>query len=171
MKKIKKFALILMSSASLVGLTGICNTTAFASELNNNTYDILNSIKNDTKIIEESKNSKARAYSRSRAYSKNKRYTYKRGSWAAWSKDIFDFDYANGKITRNSQWQDSGWVIPNIVREKGITYVKGNSSSKQYRAKKTFGIGVPSPWGDVKITNQDFNDYITITGYGNFWVN
>lgn len=169
MKKLKKFVLVLMSSISLVGFTGICNTTAFASELNNNTYDVLNSIKNDTKIIEETKNSKARV---ARSASKTKRYTYKRGSWLAWSKDIFDFSYSNGKITRVSYWQDSGWVLPNIVREKGIKFVKGDAYAKQYRARKLYGVGIPSPWGgDITVTNQDITDNITITGYGNFWVN
>ncbi|WP_338631948.1 hypothetical protein [Clostridium baratii] len=171
MKNFKKFIVALMSSLFVVGFTGISNTTVFASELNNNTYDVLNSIKNDTKIIEETKNSNTRVARSTKSATKNKRYTYKRGSWLAWSEDTFDFDYANGKIKRVSYWQNAGWFFPNRVEEKGISFVKGDSSAKQYRAKKLYAVGVPTPWGGVNVTKQEINDYITITGYGNFWAN
>lgn len=99
------------------------------------------------------------------------RYNFKRGGALAWSKDWIDWSYSSGTVTRSEAWQEAGYIFPNIVRATGITKMSSSTSrNHEYKASKTIGAGVVSPWGDVTVYESDYTDYLNANGYGNFSV-
>ncbi len=98
-----------------------------------------------------------------------KRITFKRGSWAAWSKGIIDWNYNGSRISSSDASQDSGWVFPNKVSEKGISKLKTSTSkTHKYRHKTSIAIGSPTPWGDVKFAEQGFSDNLIVRHNGTY---
>ncbi len=91
-----------------------------------------------------------------------------RGSVLAWSEDFIEWISNGSSITSSTGWQDSGFIFPNIVREGGISKHSSSSSSVTYRAEKTIGAGVVTPWGDVTVYNSDFTDFLKGTASGGF---
>lgn len=98
------------------------------------------------------------------------RATYYRGSFLMWTRDNVDFDYnkKQNKVTYSSGYQQSGWIIPNIARNKGIVrYYRANHEHK-YRATNVTGAGVPSPWGDVKVYSSTYIHKLNVRGNGSW---
>ncbi len=96
------------------------------------------------------------------------RATYYRGSFLMWTRDSVDFGYYNGRITYSSGYQQSGWIFPNISRNKGITQYYTTGYEHKYRAVNVIGAGVPTPWGDVKIYEQTFVHRLNVRGNGSW---
>lgn len=104
-------------------------------------------------------------------------YTYSnglyRGSVLLWSQDNFIWTYntTSKKITGVNAWQDGGFVFPNTIRLGGITLNTSSNTSRTYRAKKTMGAGVVTPWGDVNVYESDVVDYCQVKSNGafNYW--
>lgn len=97
------------------------------------------------------------------------RWYFERGSALAWSKDYLEWTYNGSYVSNPDAWQECGFIFPNIVRTKGISQTGLSSSSKyEYKATKTIGAGVVSPWGDVTVYETDHTDYITGDKNGNF---
>lgn len=90
-----------------------------------------------------------------------------RGSVLMWSRDNISWTTSGGKVTKSSAWQEAGYIFPNIARATGISKYASSSSSVTYRASKTIGAGVVTPWGDVSIYEQDFTDFLKGDSKGN----
>lgn len=97
-----------------------------------------------------------------------KRATFYRGSSLMWTRDNVDFSYSGGKVTSSSAYQQAGWILPNISRNKGIERYSKTSTSHKWRAKNTIGAGVPTPWGDVTIYNVDCVHKLVVYGSGSW---
>lgn len=95
-----------------------------------------------------------------------KRATYYRGSALMWTRDNVDFSYKGSKVTSSSGYQQSGWIFPNISRNKGITRYVNTSGCHKWRALNTIGAGVPTPWGDVTVYNSDYVHKLVVNGNG-----
>ncbi|AEX86485.1 hypothetical protein Marpi_2110 [Marinitoga piezophila KA3] len=97
-------------------------------------------------------------------------YTYRtslyRGSFMLWSRDVVEWQSNGTKIISSSGWQEVGYVFPNIAHAKGIVLIYKTSTFHKYRATKTIGAGVVTPWGDVKIYSQDVTDYVVVYANG-----
>ncbi|MEJ8548198.1 hypothetical protein [Brevibacillus borstelensis] len=93
-----------------------------------------------------------------------------RGSFLAWSDAIVNWESNGKKITKSEASQASGWVFPNIVKEKGITKqnVMSSDTSHVYLSKTSIGAGIVTPWGDVEIYETDFSDYIRVNHDGSY---
>lgn len=94
------------------------------------------------------------------------RGSYYRGSALMWSEDFVEWATSGGKVTSSTAWQDVGFIFPNIARAQGITKHSTSSTSVTYRAKKTIGAGVVTPWGDVTVYEQDYTDFLRANGNG-----
>lgn len=96
------------------------------------------------------------------------RGTFSRGSDLMWSKDYISWTTSGGKVTSSTGWQEAGYIFPNIARATGISKFSSSSSSVTYKATKTIGAGVVTPWGDVTVYEQDYTDFLRGTGSGDF---
>lgn len=94
-----------------------------------------------------------------------------RGSGLAWSRDNVYFSYDGSKVTYSTGWQETGWVFPNIVRAISIERYNNRTDVHSYRATKTIGAGTPTPWGDAKVYESTFTDYIHVYGSGGYTIN
>lgn len=156
-KKIKKVVATLSLGAMLLGGNTL---VASASELSNTDnltaeqQEVINSFLNEK---EQTQNNKMRA---------GYRASFKRGSALMWSRDNIDFNASGGTISSSSLWQESGYIFPNIVRVNGGTRYSVSSTLHKWRATKTMGAGVVTPWGDVTVYNNDVTDYYGVTGKG-----
>jgi hypothetical protein len=83
-----------------------------------------------------------------------------RGSVLMWTKDWIEWATSGSTVTSSTAWQEAGYIFPNIARATGITKHSTTSSSVTYRASKTIGAGVVTPWGDVTVYEQDFTDFL-----------
>lgn len=164
-KKLKKAVASLSLGAMLLGVNPLvanatnlpnanANTNAFKNKLTSEQQEVLNSFLNEK---EQTENTKMRA---------SYRASFKRGSALMWSRDNIDFSTSSGKISSSKLWQESGFIFPNIVRVKGGTRYQTTSTLHKWRATKTMGAGIVSPWGDVTVYNSDVTDYYGVTGKG-----
>lgn len=98
------------------------------------------------------------------------RATYYRGSFLMWTRDNVDFEYnkKQKKVTYSSGYQKSGWIFPNISRNKGIVCYYRRNYEHKYRATNVIGAGVPTPWGDVKVYNSTFIHRLNVRGNGSW---
>lgn len=104
-----------------------------------------------------------------RATAYRTRWYLERGSVLAWSKDYLEWTYNGSSVSNGDAWQESGYIFPNIVRTNGIVQTGATTSTKyEYRASKTIGAGVVTPWGDVTVYESDITDYLTGDKNGNF---
>ncbi len=92
--------------------------------------------------------------------------TFHRGSALMWSDDCVYWEVSGGKITSSKAWQDVGYIFPNIARAKGIKKISSSTASVTYRAKKTIGAGVVTPWGDVTVYESDYTDFLRVNANG-----
>ncbi len=83
-----------------------------------------------------------------------------------WSDDCVYWEVSGGKITSSKAWQDVGYIFPNIARAKGIKKISSSTASVTYRAKKTIGAGVVTPWGDVTVYESDYTDFLRVNANG-----
>lgn len=83
-----------------------------------------------------------------------------------WTRDIVDFTYNNSKVTTSSGDQESGWIFPNIARNKGIKKIISVNAKHQYRAKDVIGAGIPTPWGDLNVYEKTYTHYLTVEKNG-----
>lgn len=133
-------------------LTAGTFTNVFAFEIDNSKLTT-----DQQKVLEDYINSKETVQdNRARA---SYRASFKRGSALMWSRDNIDFSTSSGKVTSSSFWQEKGFVFPNIVRVHGGTRYYTSSSLHKWRATKTMGAGVVTPWGDVNVYEKDVTDY------------
>ncbi len=88
------------------------------------------------------------------------RGSFYRGSALMWSRDNIQWTVSGGKVTSSTGWQEAGYIFPNIARATGISKHASSTSSVTYRATKTIGAGVVTPWGDVTVYEQDFTDFL-----------
>lgn len=95
------------------------------------------------------------------------RGSFYRGSVLMWSRDNISWTTSGGKVTGSKAWQEAGYIFPNIARATGISKHASSSSSVTYRASKTIGAGVVTPWGDVSVYEQDFTDFLKGNSKGN----
>ena len=95
------------------------------------------------------------------------RATFYRGSVLMWTRDNVDFN-SNGKVASSSGYQEAGFVVPNIARNKGITKYSSTSTEHKWRAQNTIGAGVATPWGDVTMYNSDFTHRLIVKGNGSW---
>ena len=92
------------------------------------------------------------------------RASFKRGSSLMWSRDNIEFSTSSGRVTSSSLWQECGYIFPNIVRTNGGSKYYTSSTLHKWRATKTLGAGVVTPWGDVTVYNTDYTDYYGVDG-------
>lgn len=116
-------------------------------------------ISNMSELVTHHKAGKA-TYAAARATSKTYRGSLYRGSALMWSRDNIQWTISGGKVTGSTAWQESGYIFPNIVRTTGIKKHCSTSSSVTYRATKTIGAGIVTPWGDVTVYEQRFADFL-----------
>lgn len=96
---------------------------------------------------------------------------YKRGIFLLWSETSIIWTYNGSKITDSACDQDSGFVAPNLIEEKGVTkYAYGGTSHYRYTSKYKVGAGVPTPWGTVFAYSYTENDvgHIYASGHS-YW--
>lgn len=98
----------------------------------------------------------------------SRRATYYRGSSLMWTRDNVDFFYSNGRVTSSSGYQQSGWIFPNISRNRGITRYSNTTSRHSYRATNEIGAGSPTPWGDIKVYSSTFVHRLIVNGNGSW---
>lgn len=109
--------------------------------------------------------------SRSRSapsYSASRRASYYQGSALMWTRDNVDFGFDWSRVTYSSGYQQSGWIFPNISRNDGIGRYVANTGNHQWRANNSFGAGIPTPWGDVKVYNLSYTTHMNVT-YNGAW--
>lgn len=98
-----------------------------------------------------------------------------RGSWVMWAQENVQFSYSGNGSTVNwsSGWQDSGWVIPNNVVEKGTTRYYTSSTLHEWRGQYSVGAGVPTPWGNANVYSASSTARSTIKNIGSiqWWLN
>ena len=98
-----------------------------------------------------------------------------RGSWLMWAQENIQFSYSGNGSTVNwsAGWQDSGWVIPNNVVEKGTTRYYASSTLHEWRGQYTVGAGVPTPWGNANVYSASSTARSTIKNIGSiqWWLN
>jgi hypothetical protein len=94
------------------------------------------------------------------------RGSFHRGTVLMWSEDFVSWTTNGSSISASSAWQDGGYIFPNIINLSGIKKYLTGSSSVTYRAKKTLGAGVVTPWGDVSVYNYDYTDYLQANANG-----
>lgn len=94
--------------------------------------------------------------------------TYYRGSFLMWTRDNVDFEYSGGKVKYSGGYQQSGWIFPNISRNKGIVRYSTSNYEHKYRAVNTIGAGIPTPWGDVKVYENKFVHRLNVRGNGSW---
>lgn len=88
------------------------------------------------------------------------RGSFYRGIALMWSRDNLSWTTSGNKVTGSTAWQEAGYIFPNIARATGISKYASSSSSVTYKACKTIGAGVVTPWGDVSVYEQDFTDFL-----------
>ncbi|MFV0314709.1 MAG: hypothetical protein ACK5I7_06340 [Anaerotignum sp.] len=98
------------------------------------------------------------------------RGSYYRGSALMWTKDWVEWASNGSSITSSTAWQEAGYIFPNIARATGISKHSTTSTSVTYRASKTIGAGVVTPWGDVSVYESAFTDFLKATTSGNLTV-
>lgn len=96
------------------------------------------------------------------------RGSYYRGSVLMWTKDYIEWISNGSSITSSTGWQEAGYIFPNIARATGISKHSTSSSTVTYRAAKTIGAGVVTPWGDVSVYEQAFTDFLRGYASGSF---
>lgn len=96
------------------------------------------------------------------------RGSFYRGSALMWTEDWIEWYASNGQITSSTGWQEAGYIFPNIARATGISKHSSSSSSVTYRAQKTIGAGVVTPWGDVNVYEENFSDFLQGTASDGF---
>jgi len=98
-----------------------------------------------------------------------------RGSWVMWARENVQFGYSGNGSTVNwsSGWQESGWVFPNNVTEKGQTRYYKSSTRHEWRGGYAVGAGVPTPWGNANVYSATSTARSTIKNIGSiqWWLN
>lgn len=97
-----------------------------------------------------------------------RRASYYQGSVLMWTRDNIDFGFDFSRVNWSSGFQQSGWIWPNISRNDGISRYLTNVQNHRWRAKNSFGAGVPTPWGDVKVYNLTYTTDGNVT-YNGAW--
>ena len=59
-----------------------------------------------------------------------RRVEFKRGGALAWSKNIIDWAYSGGKVTKSVAMQEAGFIFPNVVKKLGIKKLDSSTSKK-----------------------------------------
>jgi len=96
----------------------------------------------------------------------SKKASFYRGTILMWARDNINFNHSGGKVTSSNGLQEAGYILPNIVRKKGIKSISKTSATHKWYGMKTIGAGTPTPWGDVTIYNYDYTDYYGVHGDG-----
>lgn len=148
-----------------------CSTFVHAEEVTSNLTPeqeaVINSYESTSVSSVEALNiaSEQRATARS-----SWRGSYYRGNTLMWSEDFVEWSISGGKVTSSTAWQNVGYVFPNIARAKGISRHSTSAGSVTYRASKTIGAGVVTPWGDITVYEQDYTDFLRANGNGTMTV-
>lgn len=161
MKK-KIFALIMTMTMAMGSMTTVHAATN-TDELTPEQKAVINDYETTRVSSVEELNSYAEKSSSPRAAWRG---SFHRGSALMWSEDYVEWAASGGRVTSSTAWQDVGYIFPNIARAKGINKHSTSSTSVTYRAKKTIGAGVVTPWGDVTVYEQDFTDFLRANGNG-----
>jgi hypothetical protein len=98
----------------------------------------------------------------------SRRASYYQGSALMWSRDNVDFGFNWSKVTYSSGFQQNGWIWPNIARNDGISRFINQTAKHTWRGSNSFGAGVPTPWGDVKVYNLTYITTVNVT-YNGAW--
>ena len=98
----------------------------------------------------------------------SRRASYYQGSALMWSRDNVDFGFNWSRVTYSSGFQQNGWIWPNIARNDGISRYINQAAKHTWRASNSFGAGVPTPWGDVKVYNLTYITTMNVT-YNGAW--
>ena len=91
-----------------------------------------------------------------------RRVEFKRGGSLAWSKNIIDWAYSRGKVTKNTAMQEAGFIFPNVVKKKESQKLHPH----QRNIETSLGAGVVTTWGDVQVSYKDYTDYFSVNGNG-----
>lgn len=170
-KRFLALAMILtMSFGSMISVHAADNSNELTPEQQAviNSYESI-TVSDTSKIPASTGISKSGAASaKAASASTTWRGTFSRGSSLMWSKDYISWTTSGGKVTSSTGWQEAGYIFPNIARATGISKFSSSSSSVTYKACKTIGAGVVTPWGDVTVYEQDYTDFLRGTGSGGF---
>ena len=104
----------------------------------------------------------------SAASSSSRRASFYRGSALMWTRDNVDFGYNWSKVTWTSPYQQAGWIWPSVARNKGISKYYDTVRDDRFRAVNSYGAGVPTPWGDVKVYSVDYVHRLSVK-YNGAW--
>lgn len=88
-----------------------------------------------------------------------------------WVADTISWQYGRGKVLRASATQSSGYVFPNIARNRGIKRYARDKGDRawRYRGNHSFSAGIPTPWGDIQGYSERFSLRYLINGDG-YWM-
>lgn len=95
-----------------------------------------------------------------------RRATYYQGSALMWSRDSVDFEFDWSKVLWSSGYQQSGYIFPNLARNDGISRYVKNTKNHTWRGTNSFGAGVPTPWGDVKVYDLTYVTKVNVEHNG-----
>ena len=97
------------------------------------------------------------------------RGSLKRGSELfMWTEDFVQWTTNGSTISTSTAWQKCGYFAPNYARVNGITKQSYSTpEAHTYRASKTCGGKLITPFGEFEIYNQDFIDLLTAYPDGN----
>lgn len=96
----------------------------------------------------------------------SRRAVFYRGTFLLWTRDNVDFGYNFSSVTWSSAFQEAGASFPNTAKNKGITKFYDTVRNDQFRAQNTIGIGVPTPWGSIKLYTKDYTHYLSVNHNG-----
>lgn len=176
----KKFFMVLVVCLILIFSETVsfasANDESHVSEINLNSLtksqlEVIDSFKqkiveSESKTLSSKFNNAAQSFSASSTVYGRRTSLY-RGSFLAWSRDNVEWYYDMSKILSSTAWQEVGFVFPNIVRAEGIVLTYRSNTVHRYRATKTIGAGVVTPWGDVVIYNSTVTDFCGVFYNGN----
>ncbi|WP_307295028.1 hypothetical protein [Microbacterium natoriense] len=91
-----------------------------------------------------------------------------RGSWLMWAEENVSFGYGGGSVTWSDAFQQSGWVIPNTVKQNGTKRIYTTSARHDWRGSYTVGAGVPTPWGNANVYSATSNAFSRVLNVGSY---
>ena len=105
------------------------------------------------------------------AASGGKRMLHTRGTALLWTRNVFEWRWANSLMSSSTGWQETGYIFPNTAREGGIQRTNKGAKSHSWRGTNIAGAGVVTPWGDVNVYRNTLTDYYVLRVGGTYTVN